>query len=1419
MNSHHRPPRITALLRRQPCLLALLGTWLVFSAMAASAQTQPYMPELLKPWAPWVLHEREYLGCPFSANQVFGTPAAHLCAWPGALQVRTDASGAVFEQRWRMWQEGWVMLPGDAKHWPVEVRSNSTPVAVMLRDSRPHVWLGAGEHELHGRIRWQRQPARLTIPASTGMVNLQVSGKQIEQPIWKGNALWLGEAGVREEDTQRAALQVRVWRKLSDGLPMTLETRLSLNVAGPGREVVLGRLMPEGFAPMMLRSALLARVEGDGRLRIQLRPGDWELTFLSRALTLPQSLPFIPGEGDWAAQEIWSYARNDLLRATVATAPNRVDPTQTDVPPSWHHLPAFALAPGDAIRIEEQTRGQAQTLENRITLQRQLWVDFDGGGMTTVDALSGEMVRDWRLEMRAPYRLLSASASNSNNLLVTTDNDAQHTGVEVRAPRLALTAISRIEKPDASLPATGWQSSLNDVSVTAHLPPGHRLLAVSGADLAYGTWAGAWTLLDYFLVLLIAVTVGRLYGVPFGLCALLLLVLIRHEPNAPLWTWLGALTFIALVRSAPEGRLRTVARLARGGAFALLLGWAVLFAAQHLRLAMYPQLDTGSIRTYSTAIVNEFDQAEALPAPASDMQDAGALANQRKASGKISAQLEEVLVTGSRRTYSDKVSGYAPGALVQTGPGIPTWRYHSYRFEWRGPVTSEQMVRLWVLSPWVYTPLRVLGILLLALLLWRFAREIAAEERVITSALLPTRGTDSNAGSAAAVLAAALLGLCMGLPAPADAQDRRAVLEDGAQIPDASLLQELQQRLVQPPQCAPSCAQISRAEVQVRGNTLRIRGQIHAMQRSALPIPGRGDGWRASAIALNGQTQRFFRRDAGGVVWLVVEAGIHSFEASGRMPTQNVLSLPFAMRPHYLTVDAQGWEFSGVDGNTLPSGVLELVRVTQNEDGAALEPTQFPPFVTVRRTVVLNVDWEMQTIVERRAPLAGGFSVQVPLMAGESPRSETLQIRDGHALVGMGAGQNSVTWVSALPVQPSLTLDAGAHEQGAIAREEIWSIVPSPIWRIGFDGTPITNTTVPAGDHWVAEFHPRPGETLRIDVARPQAIEGDTIAFDNVHLTSASGNRSIEHTLALRYRSTRGGRHAITLPGNAQVKEVIANGSALSIRPDEGVLELPVVPGSGHTLQVRWVESTETGFTEHTPMVDIGTEASNVTLNIQPSRDRWVLLTRGPALGPAVLLWSELVVFALIAFALARVPHSPLKAWQWLLLGLGFSTFSWGVLMLTGIWLFALSARERVDAFTKRWQFNLMQVALALLTLVTLISLIASVPSALLGQPDMHIAGNNSSVFGLNWFADRINGALPVASILSVPMWIYKTAILAWALWLSFAMLGWLRQAWQVWSGDGLWRSAPPKTRTKTTDRNIDDTPAKTAGKSADDPG
>jgi hypothetical protein len=140
---------------------------------------------------------------------------------------------------------------------------------------------------------------------------------------------------------------------------------------------------------------------------------------------------------------------------------------------------------------------------------------------------------------------------------------------------------------------------------------------------------------------------------------------------------------------------------------------------------------------------------------------------------------------------------------------------------------------------------------------------------------------------------------------------------------------------------------------------------------------------------------------------------------------------------------------------------------------------------------------------------------------------------------------------------------------------------------------------------------------------------------------------------------------------------------------------------------------------------------------------RWLLAVGGGGVGPAILYWAELAVFVALALLLGRLTRSPLATHEWLLVGLGLSTFSWSVLLLFAVWVFAFDWRSRWKAEVAPSVFNATQIALALLTLVALGSLLAAIPNGLLGTPDMHVTGSASHAGHLEWFHDRVVDALP----------------------------------------------------------------------------
>jgi len=224
----------------------------IFCSMAARAQDA--IPPALREWQGWVLHDQEFRRCPFasSADAEAGEPidaAEFRCVWPEQLTLTVEARGGTFSQRWQVYAESWVALPGDAEHWPRDVRLNGAPVAVVARDEVPQVRLKPGTYALSGRFEWSSRPESLKLPQSTAIVDLFVDGTRVAQPERPDGGVWLGK---RRSAEQAAAMEVQVYRLVRDEIPTYLHTRIRLNVAGDAREELLGRVLPEGFTPLSL---------------------------------------------------------------------------------------------------------------------------------------------------------------------------------------------------------------------------------------------------------------------------------------------------------------------------------------------------------------------------------------------------------------------------------------------------------------------------------------------------------------------------------------------------------------------------------------------------------------------------------------------------------------------------------------------------------------------------------------------------------------------------------------------------------------------------------------------------------------------------------------------------------------------------------------------------------------------------------------------------------------------------------------------------------------------------------------------------------------------------------------------------------------------------------------------------------------
>jgi hypothetical protein len=81
----------------------------------------------------------------------------------------------------------------------------------------------------------------LQIPLTTGLVSLTLNNQTIEFPqIDDGGKLWLQQGAVAQEHIEDR-LELRVYRRITDGIPLMVTTQIDLQVSGNSARWFLGK--------------------------------------------------------------------------------------------------------------------------------------------------------------------------------------------------------------------------------------------------------------------------------------------------------------------------------------------------------------------------------------------------------------------------------------------------------------------------------------------------------------------------------------------------------------------------------------------------------------------------------------------------------------------------------------------------------------------------------------------------------------------------------------------------------------------------------------------------------------------------------------------------------------------------------------------------------------------------------------------------------------------------------------------------------------------------------------------------------------------------------------------------------------------------------------------------------------------------
>ncbi len=1378
-------------LRRLRIIFLTFGmiTWIMGGVDFIQANTQldlKDVPDPLKPWVPWVLEKHEDWGCPM----VYNNAKQQVCAWPSRLKLAVTAEGGSFSQEWEVMRETNVTLPGERAFWPQQVTRNKHVLVVRDDRGQPTVTLPKGHHTVLGTWRWSRIPESLLLPKETALLNVTINGKTVPFPqVGPKGRLWFrSKVAVSSTAVATDSLEVRVFRKLIDEIPFQLVTQIKIVVGGQPREVLLPDVLEPGMQPLSLNSPLPAQIDTKGQLRLQARAGEWVVTLITHSLNPVNEVTMQARPMPWPGEEIWVVETRPALRVVEIAGGPSIDPQQTLLPEAWRTFPAYRMTPDTTMTFTEQRRGNEQPGMDRLQLTREWWLDFDGEGYTVRDELQGTLEQAWRLTVQPPMRLGRVEL-NGQPHVVTHLPEQEDEGIEVRRGSMTMLAESRIQSRVTPLPAVGWETDVHAMSARLHVPPGWRLLHVSGVDRANQTWMTRWTLLDMFLVLIAAVIVARLWSWPWGIVAGLTLALIYHEPEAPVWIWGHVLAAAALLRVLPTGRWQTMVQAYRIVSLVILVAIVLPFVVQQVRVGLYPQLEypwkQGMVERNRTVAQTAVMQAEELDEVSEVRKE------------KVQASRSKRRFSESPASISDSIGlsyskSYAPDMAVQTGPGLPTWEWNQVQLEWSGPVSREQEFSLWYFSPTMTFLFLILQVCGVGVLIWR-----VIDYR--TSRNLTTGGSLSKSSTAVLSAGLAMVLSIGGLVAPAWTH---------AEMPSKELLTELETRLLTPPSCLPACADIPQLHLTATTETLRLRLAIHTQESVAVPLPGPSRQWRPQQILLDGQPAIGVTQEKQGHLWLFLQPGVHQIIMEGAVPDQSSFVFALPLTPHHVKTTVQGWTIQGVGEEGVPEKQLHLRREKKSVRSTATssttwQPMAIPPLVRITRTIQVGLDWRMQTVVERMSPKGSALALSIPLLPGEVVKQAQLTVKNEHVELQMDPRSIRREWSSQLTPRDALTLTASQNE----AWVETYRFDISPLWHPTFEGIPAIHPESAAAGA-IPEWRPWPGETFTVQLIQPLGIDGVTLTVESSHLSWKPGQRATGGTLVASFRSSQGRQHTVTIPEGAQVESVTMNGSSQPIHQEGQHVTFPVRPGQD-TVEVTWrtPQGIQTWLT--TPTVDLGVESVNAQVTLSVPSNRWVLWVNGPRLGPAVLLWGILVVMIGVAVLLGRLSFTPLRTWHWVLLGLGLTQIPIMAALVVVGWFGALAWRRTVEP--KLWSalsFNIAQIGLALLTLIAAMCLIWAIQTGLVGQPDMGIVGNGSTAWQLQWFQDRTDAELPQGTMISLPLWVYRVGMLLWALWLALAVVTWVRWGWTGWTTGGYWQpigkqkivvpdSEPSTTKTK----------------------
>lgn len=1437
---------------------ARVGTFIILFhvflvSFASGLLADDSIPSGLKEWVPLVKSQNPEWACPrvkADSDPKSGGSLLYECTWAGAIDLQIKADALSFTIKGDLYKASSVDLPlvGNVKPSDITIRRNGSEYSnfsFSLEGNSLKVHLPEGSYEILGKIFWPSIPKQISLPDSFALVRYALDADISDIKALRTTAgISLEAVGeVESSDT----LKVQVYRTLIDGSPMFLDTRILLKVSGKPRNIDFGSVLPDAVKVVKIDSPLSVSLT-DNLLRAQVYQGDYEIRIES---IVPHPAKEIRVEKssneNWPQEELWSWIPDLEFRLVELKNVANVNRNQVTLPPDWNPENLMSVTSGSSIELLEIRRGQEVFQKDVVNLNRTFWPKIDQSTFTVADSFSGTLNSKSRLNALSELHLGSAKINNSDAPVTLDPEDETKKGVELREQSLQVQTVSELPY-SSSFAASGWETTVDHLSITLMIPPSWKLLHADNASSVTGSWSSLWTIFDVFILLVLTFFTASILNLRVALLLLVFLVLSKGEFLRPYVFFAYIVFFLACYKATSDTSGRKVFEYLKSisliGAVASFLAFAVQtlsFAKLQFIQTVFPQLQAGTrFRTIFQEFLTVLDSApEVWPLFLLCLFIGFFLLRWAVRGERMAQKVSRLIVAGILFVISTSMlfsvgafftvfqrgSYYNSSDYAQIAQPAPAYMDSAYEaasavgYANRSLVGSSKMVKKQETSREISYQNRVLQSgPSLPTWQWRsamihFSGPIDADHQVHLY-LIPSSVervlcffrfllclflllvTAKNLFEVIQIKQVSSLFSSLRKGAAAAIVVIPLFLNSGvvrADYPDKENL-ELLKNYLESKQCQErSCAQIDTLRLELKKDSFHMQFTAFSNGESEVVVPGSISELVPLDVVVNGKSSSVVRA-SNGFMGVKTSAGLNRIDISGRLAEKDILNISFRHKPLRFVFVSSEWNSNY---NNQSGEVPEVVRVTRaikeqlassgaTAHGKGKSNNQLDTWFMVSRDIVISDYITVQGTVSRIGSLEKALSVKIPLLENEKLLSSDVFAEQGAS----GYDEMLIQFpqgVSSVSFSSSLKMleEIRVKANAESNVSELWNVTCVDYLNCSFKG--IAPVYLHKDGRLKPSFKPLPGEELVISPKVLLNAKGNFITVESISHSVVWGEKVLSGTISFDIKATKQSNFTVEFfDENIEVRSVAINHANDSRKFDRIVTAH--VPAGSQVVVIEYEKKFEPGFFEKAPKIKISESAGNVTTIVTPSANRWIVWLAGSYWGPAVLFWAKWFVLLAIMCVLIRVHVLRISYVSGLALSFGLSFLPTIVQFIPLLWLY-LVQNVRIRDYVGEKLYKILLILIALFSVGVFYDVIKM---GLLYAPPVLIAGNGSSAFNLKWFDDYIGSAgvsvsdvfLPQPYIFSASMYVWRVITLVLSLFILAYVLKLLKKSIDILKED-----------------------------------